>query len=295
VINNSGEDYENAQVRLVVGEVTLLDQIAELARRASPYRERELLRKGGEGFRQLGVALEKNAAMDEADGRHFSMELKEIAKEALAEYQLYTIEGTETISNGWAKRLQSFAAEGVKVENLYKFEEERYGPTPVHFLFFKNDEEHNLGQTPLPEGTINVFRTVNKAGNLSYVGADGTKYIPLDQKVELNLGPARKVEVEPKLMALSKENIVYGRNREVTGFDDVRDYTLEIKNYSERPIRLEITRNVDGNHWALEDSDEKYEKVDQNTFKYTLNLKPHSEEEVSYRLRIFRGERENRR
>jgi hypothetical protein len=37
VTNNSGEDYENAQTRLIVGQVHILDQIAELARRQYPY------------------------------------------------------------------------------------------------------------------------------------------------------------------------------------------------------------------------------------------------------------------
>ncbi len=37
VTNNSGEDYENAQVRLIVGQVHILDQIADLARREYPY------------------------------------------------------------------------------------------------------------------------------------------------------------------------------------------------------------------------------------------------------------------
>ena len=37
VTNNSGEDYENAQVRLIVGKVHILDQIADLARRQYPY------------------------------------------------------------------------------------------------------------------------------------------------------------------------------------------------------------------------------------------------------------------
>jgi hypothetical protein len=37
VTNNSGEDYENAQTRLIVGKVHILDQIAELARRQHPY------------------------------------------------------------------------------------------------------------------------------------------------------------------------------------------------------------------------------------------------------------------
>ena len=295
VINSSGEDYENAQVRLVVGEVTLLDRIAELARRASPYADRLGLKMDMD---EKGVAINGLVALSGfAGGAVLQDARKVITKQALADYQLYTIEGTETIPNGWAKRLQSFAADEVKVENLYKFEEERYGPTPVRFLFFKNDEEHNLGETPLPEGMINVFRTVSAAGNLSYVGADSTKYIPLDQKVELNLGAARKVEVEPKLMEFKKENLIYGRNREVTGFDDVREYVLEIKNYSSRPIQLEITRNVDSVHWELTDTKTPapHEKVDQDTFKYTLTLEPRSEEEISHRLRIFRGERENRR
>ncbi len=71
---------------------------------------------------------------------------KEIVKEGLSEYFLYTIEGTETIPTGWSKRLGSFDVEGVPVVNLYKFEEDRYGPKVVRFLSFKNDQEHKLGQ-----------------------------------------------------------------------------------------------------------------------------------------------------
>ncbi|MHC4621617.1 MAG: hypothetical protein ACYTEQ_28070, partial [Planctomycetota bacterium] len=37
VANSSGEDYENAQTRLIVGKVHILDEIAELARRQYPY------------------------------------------------------------------------------------------------------------------------------------------------------------------------------------------------------------------------------------------------------------------
>ncbi|MHC4285780.1 MAG: hypothetical protein ACYSWZ_22815, partial [Planctomycetota bacterium] len=37
VTNNSGEDYKNAQTRLIVGKVHILDQIAQLARRQYPY------------------------------------------------------------------------------------------------------------------------------------------------------------------------------------------------------------------------------------------------------------------
>ena len=37
VTNNSGEDYENAQTRLIVGQVHMLDRIADLARQPYPY------------------------------------------------------------------------------------------------------------------------------------------------------------------------------------------------------------------------------------------------------------------
>ncbi len=37
VANNSGEDYEKAQTRLIVGKVHILDQIADLAKRKYPY------------------------------------------------------------------------------------------------------------------------------------------------------------------------------------------------------------------------------------------------------------------
>ena len=35
---------------------------------------------------------------------------KEVVKEGLSEYFIYTIEGTETIPNGWSKRLRSLEA-----------------------------------------------------------------------------------------------------------------------------------------------------------------------------------------
>ncbi|MHC4111300.1 MAG: hypothetical protein ACYSUY_09500 [Planctomycetota bacterium] len=124
VTNNSGEDYENAQTRLIVGKVHILDQIAELARRQYPY--------GKPGVRPTvlytgfqGVKVVKEAIMDMDDviaphGR--ASKPKEIKKEGLSEYFLYTIEGTETIPTGWSKRLISFDVDEVPVVNLYKYE-----------------------------------------------------------------------------------------------------------------------------------------------------------------------------
>ena len=102
---------------------------------------------------------------------------KLIVKEGLSEYFLYTIEGTETIPNGWSKRLLSFDADEVPVVNLYKYEEQRYGTNVIRFLSFKNDTEHKLGDTPIPGGLLKVYRSTGSQGHLSYTGQSEFKYI----------------------------------------------------------------------------------------------------------------------
>jgi hypothetical protein len=295
VTNNSGEDYENAQTRLIVGQVHILDQIAELARRQYPYgrpgrvpqvptesysraakMEMELL---GEG--RAGMALKPAVP-------------KEIKKEGLSEYFLYTIEGTETIPDGWSKRLQSFDVDHIPVVNLYKYEEERYGPAALRFLNFKNDKEHKLGDTPIPGGTLKVYRTADDKGQLSYVGQSAFKYIPVDEDVELNLGPVGDVVVESKLMDFKTDNYRFDRNRNISGWDEIRTFKIEVKNTREIPAKIEIQRNFNTPYWTLGKSGDfgQFEKVDVDTVKFTLTLEPRSAKKFEYVLITYHGVRQ---
>jgi hypothetical protein len=293
VTNNSGEDYENAQTRLIVGKVHLIDQIAELARRQYPYgRPGELHPEAQMPARAPApmVMMEKklSAVADMAMAKP-----KEIVKEGLSEYFLYTIEGTETIPTGWSKRLASFDVTGVPVVNLYKFEEERYGPQVVRFLSFKNDEAHKLGQTPIPDGTLKVYRSVDDRQHLSYEGQSSFKYIPVNEDVELNLGPVADVVVEPKLMDLRTENYRFDRDGNISGWDEVQMFTVEARNSRDVPARIEITRNFETSRWDLKRSGsiDNYEKVDLDTVKFTLNLPARSKKVFEYTLTTYNGVR----
>ncbi len=176
---------------------------------------------------------------------------KEIKKEGLSEYFLYTIEGTETIPTGWSKRLISFDVEDVPVANLYKYEEERYGNNVFRFLSFKNDKEHKLGETPIPGGTLKVYRTADDKGHLSYTGQSDFKYIPVDEDVELNLGPVADVVVEPTLMDYKTANYRFDRNRNIAGWDEIRTLKVEVKNTRDIAVKVEIQRNFDSSNWML--------------------------------------------
>jgi hypothetical protein len=292
VTNNSGEDYENAQTRLIVGQVHILDQIAELARRQYPYgRPGEVLME--RDLSQRTGIVEAKAAYG-AISRGMAGRPKEIKKEGLSEYFLYTIEGTETIPNGWSKRLQSFDVDQVPVVNLYKYEEERYGPSVVRFLSFKNDKDHKLGDTPIPGGTLKVYRNVDEKGQLSYVGQSAFKYIPVDEDVELNLGPVGDVVVESKLMDFKTDNYRFDRNRNISGWDEIRSFKIEVRNTREIPAKIEIQRNFNTPYWTLTKSGDfgQFEKVDVDTVKFTLTLEPRSAKKFEYVLTTYHGVRQ---
>ena len=297
VTNNSGEDYENAQVRLIVGVVHILDQIADLARRQYPYG------RPGEGIVYDGVDRDKGLRnrvlmekVTEVSTVALGYEVKEIKKEGLSEYFLYTIEGTDTIPTGYSKRLPSFDKEEVPVVNLYKFEEERYGNNVVRFLSFKNDEDHKLGDTPIPGGMLKVYRNADQQQHLSYTGQSEFKYIPVGEEVELNLGPVANVVVEPKLMSFKTENYEYeSSNRNISGWDEVRTFTIEVRNTRDIPVEVEIKRNFPTQYWNLERTGEfdSFDKVDLDTVKFTLKMKPQQVKKFEYTLRTYHGSRQD--
>jgi hypothetical protein len=294
VTNNSGEDYENAQTRLIVGQVHLLDEIAELARRQYPYG------RPGEAVasQPLGEAIFAGVEVRRRFALSARMDVdklgrKEIRKEGLSEYFLYTIEGTETIPTGWSKRLLSFDVDEVAVVNLYKYEEERYGNAVVRFLSFKNDKEHKLGETPIPGGLLKVYRGVDDAGHLSYTGQSEFKYIPVNEEVELNLGPVANVVVEPKLMDFKTANYRFDSRRDISGWDEIRTFKVEVRNTREIPVKVEIKRNFPTQYWDLQKSGEigEFEKEDLDTVKFTLKLEPRSKKEFEYILTTYHGVR----
>lgn len=305
VDNQSGEDYENAQTRLIVGEVHQLETITELAKRQWAYGSSVgwfeisgLLNTNGDSppvdkfdFAYNGLDIEQKHS--EYSLGDLKRDKKVVAKEGLSEYFLYTIEGTETIENQWAKRLPSFEAADIPVENLYKYDEERWGSGVVRFLSFTNDMEHKLGTTPIPDGSVEVYRGLTD-GKLSYTGGTSFKYIPVNEKVELDLGPAENVKIEPVLMKQETENYQFDNDGNISGNDQIETWKVTVTNTRDIPVKIEIYRNFDTTYWAIVNTGQfgEYEKEDVDTAKYTLNLNPASKAEFEYKLTKYIGTRQ---
>lgn len=299
VTNNSGEDYENAQTRLIVGKVNLIDQIAMLAQRENPYGSPLSVGAKYRTHKPQAMRAKKAVlAMESATLNDcFGGAPKEIKKEGLSEYFLYTIAGTETIANGWSKRLPSFDTDKIPVINLYKFEEQRYGNSVRRFLSFKNDEDHELGETPIPGGAMRVYRSTSEDAHLAFEGQSSFKYIPVGEKVELNLGAVENVIVEPTLMKQATANYQFEHKGNISGWDQVREYEVEVRNTRSVPVKIQIKRNFDSNYWTLEKAGdfETYEVDDLNTVTFTLNLPPETKKTFTYQLTTFHGENQERK
>jgi hypothetical protein len=268
VRNQSGEDYENAQVRLVVGTINLVEKIAELARlpvgRVGELRSEEyqdLRQKAAR--RMMAPAPSAPAMMLESAIAADMAAPKEIIKEGLSEYFIYTIEGTETVPNGWAKRLRSFEAGHVPMTVEYRYRPREYGDPLVRLYLLRNDTASKLGGTPLPDGTIRVFRFNGRDG-LSYLTRQALKYVPIGDKIELNLGPDPLVVFELVKRKVYRDNLwfqVRGGNlyhklgdsalrleldSRVAGWDEHTVYQQRIRNYGRQPIKAQIRREFPG-------------------------------------------------
>ncbi len=304
VQNNSGEDYENAQTRLIVGKVHLLDRIDLLAKRQYPYGSPLTIPDRSAGRRsesleeftveRLGRQLGDQEGQVQLWFKSAAERPKEIIKEGLSEYFLYTIEGTETIENTWAKQLPSFGAADIPVESLYKYDPDRWGAQTIGFLKFANDEDHKLGATPLPDGTFRIFRDTGDSRHLAFVGSSATKYIPVNEKIELELGPAQTVKIEPKLMDTKMDHYRFNRDGNIIGWDDIQTWKVTANNTREIPIKVEFYSNFPTSYWTLANRGDfgQYEKEDMDTAKYTLTIGPRSKAEFQYVLTLFEGTRQ---
>ncbi len=108
----------------------------------------------------------------------------------------------------------------VPLESIYKLTDRDGGQGFTKFYRFKNvkllDEKgkekklsamENLGLSPLPNGTVRLFSEY-KNKDLAYVGGTETKYVPIGDRVEVNVGPDKDITIQRRLKDQKISNVV---------------------------------------------------------------------------------------
>ncbi len=335
VTNGSGEVYDNTQTRLVVGKINLVEKIADLARRPPPGGSPGLTAAGSGAvtFNNNSSALYFKVVEFDDKARKGTLTLgglvveagKDVKKEGLSEYFLFTIAGREDIKDKEPKRLVALKVADVPLESIYKLSDRSRDQGFTKFYRFKNvklldakgkekklSAMENLGLSPLPNGTVRLFSEY-KNKDLAYVGGTETKYVPIGDRVEVNVGPDKDITIRRRLKDRKISNVVarqYKRRLDNTfvlyydlvDFDETFFYEEELVSGKPVPAKIEVERHFDadvvlwgegeppkgwtsnepGAYVDLHTIAGRVERVDQQHVKYFLDLSPGKKQVVQY-------------
>ena len=352
VTNNSGEQYDNAQTRLVVGNINLVENIADLARRPPPGKnsgEPPIVYPDADVWGDLTARRKEkydrfDDALQDAEGKRSSgsgARPKQVIKQGLSEYFLFSIEGREDIKDKEPKRLVALKVAEAPLESVYKLSDRGQssslppGEGPgvrasfTKFYRFKNvkllDERgpnkgkekklsamENLGLSPLPNGGVRLFSEyANK--DLAYVGGTQTKYVPIGDRVEVDVGADKDITIHRRLKDQKTGNVVARQNKrrlddkfvlyyDMVDYDETLFFEEELVSGKPVPAKVEVERQFDssvvlwgegeppkgwnsneaGAYVDLHTVAGRVERVDQQHVKYFLDLKPGKKQTVEY-------------
>jgi hypothetical protein len=98
-------------------------------------------------------------------------------------------------------------------------------------------------------------------------------------------------------MDFKTDNYRFDKNRNISGWDEICTFKIEVRNTRAISAKIEIQRNFHTPYWDIKKSGDfgRFEKVDVDTVKFTLVLQPRSATKFEYVLTTYHGERQQDR
>ena len=304
VTNQSGAEYEDAQVRLIIGSVHLVEDIRTLAQRA---KWNEL--KGAIEELADEAAMDKNEELEEKTanvphaarrtGEGFARKVraaqdkpKEVEKESIGEYFMYTVEGTETIRNGWSKRMTAIKPTTVKTAQVYYWKPVEFGHGLMRVIEFKNTKEHGLAHEPLPGGNVQFYADSGE-GSRGYLAGVDVKYVPYGEEAKWNLGADPNVSMKVTNMKERRSNLAFDngegwREKRLIGWDHEFDVDIALNNRRANPITVEVHIRYGHDDYVFTNVG-KGEKEDAFTTKWREPLAGGQEIHIPYSVTFHNG------
>ena len=95
-------------------------------------------------------------------------------------------------------------------------------------------------------------------------------------------------------MNFETENYRFDSRGNVSGWDEVSTFSIEVRNTRQIPVKVEIRRNFSTQYWDITRVGDSgsFDKVDLDTVKFTLTLESGSIRKFGYTLRTYQGVRQ---
>jgi len=260
ILNQSGGSYEDANLKLVAGDVN---------RSQSQQPRQEMM-------------YARDAMAD-------SMQ-KGFEEKAFFEYHLYTLGRPTTIPDRSTKQIELFEqATEIPVKKRFLFdgtqqymyygggrqESEQFGiggDTKVQvFLQFDNKEDEGLGM-PLPSGRIRVSQLDEGDGSFEFIGEDTIDHTPRNEEVTIKLGNAFDVVGERRQVSFER-----GRNWMTE--------TIEVKIRNQKEDRVEVHIQEHLYRWSnakITEISHDHKMLDARTMHIPVDVGSEDEAVVTY-------------
>lgn len=253
--NRSGASYENAELKLVAGDVQRVTPPAP-----APVAEE-----------RYDYVFAESAAPPP------------FAQEQLFEYHLYTLSRKTDLKDNEQKQVSLLEAPSIPVtKKLIVRGQGHWYTTRVGtvldkqkvsaYLEFENSEKNQLGM-PLPKGTIRVYKA-SSGGSQEFVGEDSIDHTPRDEKVEIKLGESFDVVVDQK-------QVDY---RVLSSCSSESGWEVALRNHKDQAEVVEVEQPVSGDYEILSSS-HRATKKDAHTFSFEIKVDARGETKVTYRIR----------
>ncbi len=252
--NQSGAAYNKAQLKLVAGEVNIVQpQVMNLAFDAM-----------APGMARAPVPAP-------------------MAEESFAEYHLYTLPRRTTIKENQSKQVSLLSGTNIGVKKVYEFRGDiAYYSSKIEpikdqnvdvFLTFENKEKNQLGM-PLPEGVMRIYQK-DSSDMYQFSGEDRIKHTAKDETVRLRMGKAFDVVAD----RIQTDFKVLGPASQESA------YRITVRNHKEVPITLDVVEPMPG-MWNIIEKSADFVKKDAQTAVFSLPMKAGETVEMTYRVRV---------
>lgn len=252
--NRSGASYENAQLKLVAGDVQRVNQYDGRDYDRSEVKAAEAAPRGG------------------------------FSEEGFFEYHLYTLQQPTDVMQNEQKQVTLLEAKNAKLAKKMIFYGQqywyrgKYGQVQSNqkvgvYLDIKNSKDQGLGM-PLPKGIVRVYKA-DKSGAKQFIGEDNIDHTPRDEKIRVKMGEAFDVVGDRKQMEW----------KSLGSCTSESTWEIELRNHKDQAAQVEIFEPVGGD-WTIVESTHKHDKKDAFTFSFDVKVPANGKTKVKYRVRI---------
>ena len=262
LMNLSGISFENANLKLVAGDVQRVQPQAPMMRG------------------RMVQAMADSAAVG-------------FEEQAFFEYHLYTLPRRTDLPANSTQQLTLFPpVSGFEVEK-----ELLYAPTlamggwgqPMTergvapsgeskasvFVSFVNKAANRLGM-PLPAGKVRVFKQDPKDGTLEFIGEDMIDHTPRNETVRLRLGEAFDVVGERKVVDFSIDTSRKTMSETIE---------VEIRNQKDAAQAVIVREKLyRWRNWKIAESNPEFRKIDASTVEWTVDVPAEGRRTIRYRV-----------